>query len=105
MLFHANRAFQDMTGYQYDRLVGRTAGEIMLWDTAASRRRLEEQVKNTGSISIVDAEVQTAGGGLFDCLFLPCPSIWQATPTFSWSSRTLPSGVNRKSNLSPRTRR
>lgn len=68
MLFHANRAFQDMTGYADDRLVGRTAGEIMLWDTAATRRRLEEQVETTGSFRNVDAKVRTCDGGLLDCL-------------------------------------
>lgn len=67
-LFHANRAFQDMTGYADDHLVGRTADEIMLWDTGATRRCLEERVEASGSIRNVDAKVRTSSGGLLDCL-------------------------------------
>ena len=54
-LFHANRAFQEMTGYADERLVGRSADEIMLWDTAAIRRRREEGVETSGSIRNVDS--------------------------------------------------
>ena len=67
-LFNANEAFQKMTGYGDDGLIGRSPSDIMLWDTAATRRRLEEQVEKTGGLRNADAEVKTKAGGMLDCL-------------------------------------
>ena len=67
-LFNANRAFHLMTGHEDEALVGRSPGELTLWDTAATRRHLEEEIERTGALRNVDAKVRTKDGGLLDCL-------------------------------------
>ena len=67
-LFNANRAFHVMTGRLQEDLVGKSPGELTLWDTLVTRRRLEEEIEKTGALRNVDAKVQTKDGGLLDCL-------------------------------------
>ncbi len=83
-LFNANRAFQAMTGYADGDLAGRSAGEITLWDTSVTRRRLEEEVEKTGGLVNADARVKTKSGGLLDCLVSAATVDMAGDPCVLW---------------------
>lgn len=83
-LFNANQAFEAMTGHEAGSAVGRTPGDIMLWDTAATRRRLEEVVEQTGSVRNADAKVRTKAGGLLDCLVSAATVNMAGDPCVLW---------------------
>ena len=67
-LLEVNQAFRTMTGHSEATLVGRSPGELTLWDTAVTRRRMEEQVESTGKLRNEDAKVRTSTGQFLDCL-------------------------------------
>ncbi|WP_242137940.1 PAS domain S-box protein [Sphingomonas sp. TREG-RG-20F-R18-01] len=67
-LLEVNQAFRTMTGHSETTLVGRSPGELTLWDTAVTRRRMEEQVEATGKLRNEDAKVRTSTGQFLDCL-------------------------------------
>ncbi|RZL80118.1 MAG: PAS domain S-box protein [Sphingomonas sp.] len=67
-LLNTNQAFHAMTGHEEGKLIGHSPGELTLWDTAATRRRLEEEVERTGALRNVDAKVRTRKNGMLDCL-------------------------------------
>ena len=83
-LFNANRAFHLMTGHEDEALVGRSPGELTLWDTAATRRRLEEEIERTGALRNVDAKVRTKDGGLLDCLVSAATIDMSGDPCVLW---------------------
>ncbi|MFD2237999.1 helix-turn-helix transcriptional regulator [Aureimonas populi] len=64
----ANQAFQAMTGYGEECFLGRSPGELTLWDTADTRRRLEQGLEAAGSLRNVDAKVRARNGELLDAL-------------------------------------
>ena len=61
-LLNANAAFHEMTGYDASRAVGQTPGELTLWDSAATRRRLEHDLISAGRLNKIDARVSTKDG-------------------------------------------
>ena len=67
-LLNANAAFHDLTGHDAGHVVGQTPSDLTLWDTAATRRRLENELKTSGRLNKVDARIQTKDGILLDCL-------------------------------------
>ncbi len=67
-LLNANAAFHDLTGHDVGHAVGHTPSDLTLWDTAATRRRLENELKTSGRLNKVDARIQTKDGILLDCL-------------------------------------
>ena len=68
VLLNTNAAFHAMTGHDDDHVVGHTPSDLTLWDTAATRRRLEDELVKTGRLSNVEARVQTKDRTLLDCL-------------------------------------
>jgi PAS domain S-box-containing protein len=64
----ANQAFQTMTGHGEECFVGRSPSELPLWDTADTRRRLEQELEAEGGLKNIDAKVRTKGGELLDAL-------------------------------------
>ena len=83
-LFDANRAFHVMTGHEEGSLVGRSPGEMMLWDTSTTRRRLEEEIEKTGALRNADAKVRTRDGGLLDCLVSAATIDMSGDPCVLW---------------------
>ena len=83
-LFNANRAFHVMTGHDEDALVGRSPGELTLWDTSATRLRLEEEIEKTGALRNVDAQVRAKDGGLLDCLVSAATIDMSGDPCVLW---------------------
>nr|WP_295661784.1 PAS domain S-box protein [Polymorphobacter sp.] len=82
-LLHTNAAFHEMTGYGNDA-VGRTPSDLTLWDSAATRRRLEQELINAGGLSKVDARVSTKDGTLLDCLVSAAPITIGEDPCVLW---------------------
>ena len=83
-LFNANEAFLTMTGHDEDALVGRSPGDMMLWDTSVTRRRLEEEIERTGALRNVDAKVRRKDGGLLDCLVSAATIDMAGDPCVLW---------------------
>ncbi len=67
-LLNANAAFHELTGHDASHAVGHTPGDLTLWDTAATRRRLEQELVASGRLNKVDARISTKDGTLLDCL-------------------------------------
>ena len=83
-LLNANAAFHEMTGYAEDHAVGHTPGDLTLWDSAATRRRLEHELLSTGRLGKVDARVSTKDGTLLDCLVSAAPISVGDDPCVLW---------------------
>ena len=83
-LLNANAAFHEMTGYDDSHAVGRTPGDLTLWDTAVTRRRLEQELISSGGLSKVDARVNTHDGTLLDCLVSAAPISVGDDPCVLW---------------------
>ncbi len=67
-LLNANAAFHNLTGHDDDHVIGHTPSDLTLWDTAVTRRRLEDELLKTGRLCKVEARVQAKDGALLDCL-------------------------------------
>lgn len=67
-LLNTNAAFHDMSGHDARHVVGHTPSDLTLWDTAATRRRLEDELARTGRLDKAEARVQAKDGTLLDCL-------------------------------------
>ncbi len=67
-LLNANAAFHNLTGHDDGHVVGHTPSDLTLWDTAATRRRLEDELAKTGRLNKAEAQIQTKDGTLLDCL-------------------------------------
>jgi PAS domain S-box-containing protein len=63
-----NDAFVAASGYAAEEVVGRSAAEIQLWESSASRKQLEQAVEKTGSIRNLEIQMRTKDGELVDCL-------------------------------------
>ena len=83
-IFNANKAFQAMTGYDDDALIGQMPGDFMLWDTAVTRRRLEDQIERTGGLRNTDAKARTRSGQLLDCLVSAATVDMSGDPCVLW---------------------
>ena len=73
VLLNANAAFHAMTGHDDDHIVGHTPSDLTLWDTVATRRRLEDELGKLGQLRQTEARVQTSDGTLLDCLVSAAP--------------------------------
>jgi PAS domain S-box-containing protein len=62
-----NDAFAATTGYGLEEVVGRSAGELGLWDRAAAQRIAAELTKS-GSLRNLDVRLRTKDDGTLDCL-------------------------------------
>jgi PAS domain S-box-containing protein len=62
-----NDAFAATTGYGLEEVVGRSAGELGLWDRAAGQRIAAELTKS-GSLRNLDVRLRTKDDGTLDCL-------------------------------------
>ncbi len=67
-LLNANAAFHELTGHDASHVVGHTPNDLTLWDTAATRRRLEHELMASGRLNKIDARISTKDGTLLDCL-------------------------------------
>ncbi|QYE33745.1 PAS domain S-box protein [Polymorphobacter sp. PAMC 29334] len=83
-LLNANAAFHEMTGHDESRVIGQTPSDLTLWDTAATRRRLESDLLASGRLSRVDARVSTKDGTLLDCLVSAAPISVGDDPCVLW---------------------
>ena len=83
-LHNANAAFNEMTGYDDSHAVGRTPSDLTLWDTAVTRRRLEQELIGSGGLNKVDARVSTQDGTLLDCLVSAAPISVGDDPCVLW---------------------
>ena len=68
-IVEANRAFGRMTGYGMHEVIGRVADDLQLWNDAAQRLSLEEEVARRGGVRTQDVRVLPKDGGApIDCL-------------------------------------
>lgn len=83
-LFDANRAFQKLTGHAEESFVGRNPGELTLWDSSATRRRLEAEVEGKGGFQNLDAKIRTKAGEHLDCLVSAATISMHGDPCVLW---------------------
>lgn len=83
-LLNANAAFHTMTGHDDSHAVGHTPSDLTLWDTAATRRRLEHELIGSNRLDKVDARVSTKDGTLLDCLVSAAPISVGEDPCVLW---------------------
>ena len=83
-LFNANKTFQQMTGHGDESFIGRSPGELTLWDSSATRKRLEAAVEATGGLHNVDAKVQSKSGQHLDCLVSAATITIDGDPCVLW---------------------
>jgi len=67
-IVEANEAFVRMTGHPAHELVGRVADDFQLWDDAAQRRGIEEEIARRGGVRTCDVRVLPKEGDPTDCL-------------------------------------
>lgn len=63
-----NEAFVRESGYPETELIGRKPNDLSLWDNEAERLALEQQIKQTGSVSNHEMGLRTRNGNVLDCL-------------------------------------
>ncbi|KQT88347.1 PAS domain S-box protein [Aurantimonas sp. Leaf443] len=67
-ILDVNEAFLKETGWSIEEVVGRNAAEIELWDTAATRRKQERELIETGGFRGYEAKLKKKDGSITDCL-------------------------------------
>jgi PAS domain S-box-containing protein len=67
-LIGVNHAFAQATGWSADELVGRSSAEVELWDSADTRRAVEKQLVETGTLRGVEVQLRTKKGWTIPCL-------------------------------------
>jgi PAS domain S-box-containing protein len=67
-ILDVNEAFLKETGWSIEEVVGRSAAEIELWDTDATRRRQERELIETGGFRGYEAKLKKKDGSIADCL-------------------------------------
>ena len=67
-ILDVNEAFAATLGHAAADAVGRTADDLKLWDSAATRRRFELEVRAAGRVRNLDIRLATRTGWLLDCL-------------------------------------
>jgi PAS domain S-box-containing protein len=63
-----NESFVAASGYAAEEVVGRSPAEIQLWESSASRKKLEQAVEKRGSVRSLEIQLRTKDGELLDCL-------------------------------------
>lgn len=67
-ILEVNEAFLKETGWTLDEVVGRSTADIELWDSAATRRKLEQELVETGSFRGYEVKLKKKDGSIADCL-------------------------------------
>ena len=67
-ILEVNEAFMRMTGRSAHELVGRTVDDFQLWNDAALRQSLEEEIERRGGVRTCDVRVLPQDGSARDCL-------------------------------------
>ena len=67
-IVEVNEAFVRMTGRPANELIGRVADDFQLWNDAAQRRSLEEEIARRGGVRTCDVRVLPKAGDPIDCL-------------------------------------
>ena len=67
-IMEVNEAFLRMTGRTAHELVGATVDDFQLWNDAAQRRSLEEEIERRGGVRTCDVRVLPKEGNPIDCL-------------------------------------
>jgi PAS domain S-box-containing protein len=63
-----NAAFRQLTGYNDETALGRTAGDLALWEAVTQREAAEADLGATGSLHQHEARLSTQQQGVIDCL-------------------------------------
>jgi PAS domain S-box-containing protein len=64
----ANDAFLQISAYKLTEVVGRTAGDLHLWEDVAARRALEQKLRDNTFIRDEPMRMKQKDGGIADCL-------------------------------------
>lgn len=67
-IVEVNEAFLRLTGRAVHNLVGRTVDDFQLWNDAAQRRAMEEEIERRGGIRTCDVRVLPREGDFTECL-------------------------------------
>ena len=67
-IMEVNEAFLRMTGRTAHELIGATVDDFQLWNEAAQRRSLEEEIEKRGGVRTCDVRVLPKKGEPIDCL-------------------------------------
>jgi PAS domain S-box-containing protein len=67
-IVEVNEAFVRMTGHAAGALVGRSVDDIQLWNDAAQRRAMEDEIARRGGVRTCDVRVLPREGDPLDCL-------------------------------------
>ncbi|WP_062120891.1 helix-turn-helix transcriptional regulator [Aureimonas sp. AU40] len=63
-----NAAFEDLTGYGSESVIGRSAPDLKLWTDPAARSAFEAAMTDVGSVRSFALELRRADGSQADCL-------------------------------------
>lgn len=83
-LYNANEAFARLTGHGDETSIGRSPGDLMLWDSSATRKRLEGEIETSGTLNNVDAQMMTKSGDTIDCLVSAATIDMHGDPCVLW---------------------
>lgn len=64
----ANDAFLQISGYASTEVIGRTAGELHLWEDVAGRRALEQKLRDNTIVRDEPMRMKQKDGAMADCL-------------------------------------
>jgi PAS domain S-box-containing protein len=67
-ILNVNHAFLEITGWGYEAVVGRKPSDIELWETAATRREIEQKIAESGSFRGYELQLKTKDETLVTCL-------------------------------------
>jgi PAS domain S-box-containing protein len=68
VFIEANDAFVEISGYEPTEVVGRTAGELHLWEDINGRRALEQKLRDNTFVRNEPMRMKQRDAGIADCL-------------------------------------
>lgn len=68
VMTEVNDAFTQLSGYSAEEVIGKTAGELHLWDNIAARRAVEKKLADTTAVRDEAMRMKQKDGGIADCL-------------------------------------
>ncbi len=68
VLCEVNESFTRMTGFAADDIVGRSLGDVKLWDDAPTRRWIEAAIDTGNDLRGHEARIQARDGTAIDCV-------------------------------------